>query len=153
MRKPSPMASITPRKPIAGFFLPTDDPRSSRNSQNMQAEHLERDGSLAAAENLRNLLDPDYLMEKELVVIGDPDTVIEKLKRSAVTGVPQYLSRRVHLGDLPEEILRQADPAVRRRGRRAVARLRTFLIAIRLSPAVMPAKAGIQSALDSPARG
>jgi alkanesulfonate monooxygenase SsuD/methylene tetrahydromethanopterin reductase-like flavin-dependent oxidoreductase (luciferase family) len=103
-----------------GFFPPTDDPAELKKFQHRQAEMLP---SEADRENLRNLLDPDYLMERELVIIGDADTVTEKLKRLAVTGVFNTYLGEFNFGDLPEEHLMRS---IRLFGERVMPRLRDF---------------------------
>ena len=106
-----------------GFFPPTDDPAQLKKFQNLQAEFLEREGSAAAAENLRNLLDPAYLLDKELVIIGSPDTVTEKLKRLATSGVFNTYLGEFNFGDLPEENLLRS---IRLFGEQVMPRLRDF---------------------------
>lgn len=88
-----------------GLFPPTDDPVELKKLQEMQAARYDDIGDHAAASNTRHLLDPDYLLENELVIIGSPETVTAKLKRLAVDGVFNTYLGEFNFGNLPEDDL------------------------------------------------
>ena len=89
----------------AGFFPPASDPKVLREHQLRQAEMFRQRGEPGAAEVMANLLDPEYLKEKELVIIGSPDTVAQKLKDQAEEGVFNTFFGEFNFADLPEENL------------------------------------------------
>jgi alkanesulfonate monooxygenase SsuD/methylene tetrahydromethanopterin reductase-like flavin-dependent oxidoreductase (luciferase family) len=88
-----------------GFFPPTDDEAQLRVLQDKQAEMFDRIGDIAAARNLRHLLDPDYLLENDLVIIGSPETVTRKLKAIATDGMFNTFLGEFNFGNLAEEHL------------------------------------------------
>ncbi len=51
---------------------------------------------------MANLFDPDYLMKHELVFIGSPDTVAEKVRKAAKSGLFNVLMAELNFSDLPE---------------------------------------------------
>jgi alkanesulfonate monooxygenase SsuD/methylene tetrahydromethanopterin reductase-like flavin-dependent oxidoreductase (luciferase family) len=88
-----------------GFFPPTDDEAELRVLQDKQAEMFDRIGDVHAARNLRHLLDPDYLLENDLVIIGSPERVTKKLKTIATDGVFNTFLGEFNFGNLPEDRL------------------------------------------------
>jgi alkanesulfonate monooxygenase SsuD/methylene tetrahydromethanopterin reductase-like flavin-dependent oxidoreductase (luciferase family) len=85
-----------------GFFPPTDDPAELKVLQHKQADIFDRAGDHAAARNLRGLLDPEYLLENDLLIIGSPETVTAKLKSMASSGVFNTYLGEFNFGNLPE---------------------------------------------------
>jgi alkanesulfonate monooxygenase SsuD/methylene tetrahydromethanopterin reductase-like flavin-dependent oxidoreductase (luciferase family) len=86
-----------------GFFDPTDDPDELRRSQEWTADYFTSRGELKAAEVFLNLLDPDWLLEKDLVLIGSPETVARKLKAWAAEGSFNTFFGEFNFGQLAEE--------------------------------------------------
>ena len=52
---------------------------------------------------MANLFDPDYLLKNELVYIGSPQTVAEKLRRTAETGLFNVFLGEFNFSDLPAD--------------------------------------------------
>ena len=62
-------------------------------------------GEPGASEIMANLFDPDYLMKNDLVFIGSPKTVAEKIRASAEAGVFNVFMGEFNFADLPEDDL------------------------------------------------
>ena len=88
-----------------GFFDPTDDPAELRRSQEETAAYFHSRGEPGAAEILLNMLDADYLVENELVLIGSPATVARKLERWAAEGSFNTFFGEFNFGQLAEDDL------------------------------------------------
>ena len=54
---------------------------------------------------MRNLLDPDYLLENDLILIGSPETVTAKLKDYATEGMFNTFFGEFNFGNLVEDDL------------------------------------------------
>ena len=54
---------------------------------------------------MTNLFNPDYILENDLVFIGSPETVIEKLHDAAADGVFNTFLGEFNFSNLPEEDL------------------------------------------------
>jgi alkanesulfonate monooxygenase SsuD/methylene tetrahydromethanopterin reductase-like flavin-dependent oxidoreductase (luciferase family) len=59
-------------------------------------------GEPGAAEIMSNIFDPNYILKHELVFIGSPKTVTEKLRRAAETGMFNTFMGEFNFADLPE---------------------------------------------------
>ena len=84
-----------------GFFPATDG--GVAQAQLVTAELFEQRGEPGAAEVIRHLLDPDYLLENDLILIGSPDTVTRKLKEYATEGMFNTFLGELNFGDLAED--------------------------------------------------
>lgn len=88
-------------------FLPS--PQPGKTFEDRVAEHAARfaveRGEYGAAEIMRNLFDPDYLFENDLVFIGSPETVTAKLKEAAGSGVFNTFLGEFNFHELAEEDL------------------------------------------------
>jgi alkanesulfonate monooxygenase SsuD/methylene tetrahydromethanopterin reductase-like flavin-dependent oxidoreductase (luciferase family) len=51
---------------------------------------------------MSNLFDPDFIMERDLVFIGSPETVTRKLRKAAEEGVFNVFLGEFNFTDLPE---------------------------------------------------
>jgi alkanesulfonate monooxygenase SsuD/methylene tetrahydromethanopterin reductase-like flavin-dependent oxidoreductase (luciferase family) len=89
----------------AGFFPPAPTEKERKELQLVSAELFRQRGEPGAAEIMANLLDPEYLKEKDLVIIGSPDTVAQKLRDQAEDGVFNTFFGEFNFADLPEENL------------------------------------------------
>jgi alkanesulfonate monooxygenase SsuD/methylene tetrahydromethanopterin reductase-like flavin-dependent oxidoreductase (luciferase family) len=84
-------------------FLPPPEPGESFAQR--VARHAEKfiarkeDG---AARIMGNIFDPDYLLANDLVLIGSPKTVTEKLKKAAGEGMFNTFMGEFNFADLPE---------------------------------------------------
>jgi alkanesulfonate monooxygenase SsuD/methylene tetrahydromethanopterin reductase-like flavin-dependent oxidoreductase (luciferase family) len=59
-------------------------------------------GEPGASEIMANLFDADYLMKHELVFIGSPETVANKIHAAAQAGLFNVLMGEFNFSDLPE---------------------------------------------------
>ena len=69
------------------------------------AKRFEARGEPGAAEVARHLVDGDWLLAHDLILIGSPDTVAKKLKQYASDGVFDTFFGEFNFGELPEEDL------------------------------------------------
>ena len=106
-----------------GIFTDSDDPDEIRASQNRFGAFFESRGEPGAAEIVRHMLDPDYLLEKELILIGSPDTVAKKLRRWASDGMFNTFFGEFNFGNLPEDCLLRS---INLFGREVIPALRDF---------------------------
>lgn len=106
-----------------GFFPSGDDPEELKRVQHQRAEMFDQRGEPGSAEIMRNLLDPDYLLENELILIGSPDTVTEKLRQFASDGMFNTFFAELNFGQLSEEDLMRS---IRLFGTEVMPRLRDF---------------------------
>ena len=88
-----------------GFFSYSDDPDEIRVKQDETADYFRARGEPGAAEIIMNMLDPDYLMEKELVLLGSPATVATKLRAWAEEGSFNTFFGEFNFGNLREDDL------------------------------------------------
>ena len=88
-----------------GFFSYSDDPDEIRVKQREVVDYFKTRGEAGAADIIMNMLDPDYLVEKELVLIGSPDTVTRKLRAWAEEGSFNTFFGEFNFGSLGEEDL------------------------------------------------
>jgi alkanesulfonate monooxygenase SsuD/methylene tetrahydromethanopterin reductase-like flavin-dependent oxidoreductase (luciferase family) len=98
-------AHVRAGQAYAGFFPPAPTEEKRRELQLVSAELFRQRGEPGAAEVMSNLLDPDYLEANDLVIIGSPDTVAQKLKDYATDGVFNTFFGEFNFSDLPEEDL------------------------------------------------
>jgi alkanesulfonate monooxygenase SsuD/methylene tetrahydromethanopterin reductase-like flavin-dependent oxidoreductase (luciferase family) len=89
----------------AGFFPPAPTEEERKRLQLASAELFKQRGEPGAAEVMSNLLDPEYLEANDLIIIGSPDTVAQKLKDYATEGVFNTFFGEYNFADLPEEDL------------------------------------------------
>jgi alkanesulfonate monooxygenase SsuD/methylene tetrahydromethanopterin reductase-like flavin-dependent oxidoreductase (luciferase family) len=80
-------------------------------------------GESGAAEIMRNLFDPDYLLENDLIFIGSPDTVAAKLKAAAESGVFNTFMGEFNFHNLAEDDLMRS---IRLFGTQVIPQLRDF---------------------------
>ena len=106
-----------------GFLPPTDDPDELIRFQHQRAEAFEERGEPGAADVMRHLTDPEYQIENELIILGSPDTVAEKLKRYATEGVFNTFMGEFNFGNLAEDDLLRS---IRLFGEGVIPKLRGF---------------------------
>jgi alkanesulfonate monooxygenase SsuD/methylene tetrahydromethanopterin reductase-like flavin-dependent oxidoreductase (luciferase family) len=68
-------------------------------------EQFRERGENPAAVQITKIFDPDYILDNDLVFIGAPDTVAEKLHNASATGVFNTFMGEFNFADLPEEDL------------------------------------------------
>ena len=72
---------------------------------------------------MANVFDPDYLMKHELVFIGSPDTVVNKIQAAAQAGMFNVFMSEFNFSDLPEaELMR----SIRLFGEKVIPALRDY---------------------------
>lgn len=87
-------------------FLPP--PKPGETFDQRVKEHAKKfigRGEPGASEIMANVFDPDYLMKHELVFIGSPETVAEKIRRTAEAGLYNVFLGEFNFSDLPEHDL------------------------------------------------
>jgi alkanesulfonate monooxygenase SsuD/methylene tetrahydromethanopterin reductase-like flavin-dependent oxidoreductase (luciferase family) len=87
-------------------FLPQPKPGDTFEQRvRTHAQKFIGRGEPGASEIMANLFDPEYLRKHELVFIGSPKTVTEKLRAAAETGVFNTFMGEFNFADLPERDL------------------------------------------------
>ncbi|HZL36754.1 MAG TPA: LLM class flavin-dependent oxidoreductase [Tepidisphaeraceae bacterium] len=84
-------------------FLPP--PKPGETFEERVKEYAKRfigRGEPGASEIMANLFDPEYLIKNELVFIGSPKTVAEKIHKAAETGLFNVFMGEFSFTDLPE---------------------------------------------------
>ena len=79
--------------------------RPSRSGVREHAKKFIGRGEPGASEIMANLFDPDYLMKNELVFIGSPETVAEKIRAAAEAGLFNVFLGEFNFADLPDDDL------------------------------------------------
>lgn len=80
-------------------------------------------GEPGAAEIMANIFNPDYLLKNDLVIIGSPKTVIEKMRALADEGVFNTFLGEFNFSDLPEADLMRS---IRLFGEKVIPALRGY---------------------------
>jgi alkanesulfonate monooxygenase SsuD/methylene tetrahydromethanopterin reductase-like flavin-dependent oxidoreductase (luciferase family) len=106
-----------------GFLPPTQSAAELNAMIEENARRFEARGEPGAAEVARHLIDGEWLLAHDLILIGSPDTVARKLKEYARDGVFDTFFAEFNFGDLPEaELMR----SIRLFGTEVMPRLRDF---------------------------
>jgi alkanesulfonate monooxygenase SsuD/methylene tetrahydromethanopterin reductase-like flavin-dependent oxidoreductase (luciferase family) len=87
-------------------FLPPPKPGESFEAR--VREHAKKfigRGEPGASEIMANIFDPDYLMKNDLVFIGSPKTVAEKIRATAEAGLYNVFLGEFSFSDLPADDL------------------------------------------------
>jgi len=87
------------------FFGTTPDDASLQRLLNERAEQFVQRGEAGAAETVRHLNDPEWLLENDLVLVGSPETVTRKLRDWAQHGVFNAFLGEFNFGALSEDDL------------------------------------------------
>jgi alkanesulfonate monooxygenase SsuD/methylene tetrahydromethanopterin reductase-like flavin-dependent oxidoreductase (luciferase family) len=64
--------------------------------------NFEKRGELGAAEIARNIANVDYLLERNLVFVGSPETVVQRVKAAAAEGLFNTLCAEFNIGAIEE---------------------------------------------------
>jgi alkanesulfonate monooxygenase SsuD/methylene tetrahydromethanopterin reductase-like flavin-dependent oxidoreductase (luciferase family) len=80
-------------------------------------------GEAGAAQVFLNIFNPDYILKNDLVFIGSPQTVAEKIHRAASEGLFNTFLGEFNFADLPEEDLMRS---IRLFGEQVIPALRDF---------------------------
>jgi alkanesulfonate monooxygenase SsuD/methylene tetrahydromethanopterin reductase-like flavin-dependent oxidoreductase (luciferase family) len=92
-------------KAYRGFFPAADSAEQLKTLQREHADFFAQRGEPGAAETMRNILDADWLLKNERILIGSPKTVAAKLKAWAHEGVFNTFFGEFNFGDLAEDDL------------------------------------------------
>jgi alkanesulfonate monooxygenase SsuD/methylene tetrahydromethanopterin reductase-like flavin-dependent oxidoreductase (luciferase family) len=106
-----------------GFFSASEDWDEVRAKQAQTAEYFRSRGEPGAAEIIMNMLDADYLIEHDLVLIGSPQTVADKLRAWADQGSFNTFFGEFNFGDMPEAALMRS---IRLFGEHVIPQLRDY---------------------------
>ena len=106
-----------------GFFSTTDDAAEIRKKQHETADYFRSRGEPGAADIILNMLDIDYLLEHDLVLIGSPDTVADKLRAWAKQGAFNTFFGEFNFGEMAEVDLMRS---IRLFGTEVIPRLRDY---------------------------
>lgn len=87
------------------------------------ADSYRRRGELGAAEIAENLTNADYLLKRQIVFVGSPETVTEQVKAAATEGCFNTLFAELNIGTMSEEDLMRS---IRLFGTRVLPALRGF---------------------------
>ena len=86
-------------------------------------EQFRERGENPAAVQITKIFDPDYILDNDLVFIGAPDTVAEKLHNASATGVFNTFMGEFNFSDLQEEDLMRS---IRLFGEKVLPELKNF---------------------------
>ncbi|MGO9047542.1 MAG: LLM class flavin-dependent oxidoreductase [Xanthobacteraceae bacterium] len=85
-----------------GFLAPPQPGESFEERVAAFAKMFIGRGEPGASEIMRNVFDPDYLLEHDLVFIGSPQTVAAKIRAAAEAGLFNTFMGEFNFADLPE---------------------------------------------------
>ena len=106
-----------------GFLPATDDPAELQRYQEEHAQKFIERREPGAAEVARHLLDGDWLLAHDMILIGSPDTVARKLRKIADEGVFNTFFGEFNFGQLAEDDLMRS---IRLFGTEVIPQLRGF---------------------------
>ncbi len=106
-----------------GFLPATEDAKELAAFQKGHAQSFIERREFGAADIALHLLDGEWLLEHDLVLIGSPDTVAKKLEKIASEGVFNTFFGEFNFSDLAEEDLMRS---IRLFGTEVMPRLRNF---------------------------
>ncbi len=95
-------AAVHAGRAYQGLFGSSQNMEELRAVQRKFAEFFESRGEHGAAEIARNLLDEDYLLDHDLVLIGSPETVTRKLRHFAESGMFNTFMGEFNFADIGE---------------------------------------------------
>lgn len=88
-----------------------------------QRKRFEERGEPGAAKIFSSMFDPDYMLKNELIFIGSPKTVAEKIRNAAETGFFNTMMCEFNFADLPEADLMRS---IRLFGEQVIPQLRDY---------------------------
>ena len=106
----------------AFFYSPTGDKDEIRRKQIELADVFEKRDP-GSGEIALNMLDPEYLLANDLILVGSPDTIAAKLRRMAVEGSFNTFFGEFNFGNLAEADLMRS---IRLFGTEVIPQLRDF---------------------------
>jgi alkanesulfonate monooxygenase SsuD/methylene tetrahydromethanopterin reductase-like flavin-dependent oxidoreductase (luciferase family) len=106
-----------------GLMPPAKPGESFEARANAHAQKFVGRGEPGASEIMSNLFDPDYLMKHNLIFVGSPETVAERLRAAAAEGLFNTFMGEFNFSDLPEADLMRS---IRLFGEKVIPALRGF---------------------------
>ena len=106
-----------------GLMPPAKPGESFESRAKAHAQKFVGRGEPGASEIMSNLFDPDYLMKNNLIFIGSPETVAEKIQSAAADGLFNTFMGEFNFSDLPEADLMRS---IRLFGEKVIPALRGF---------------------------
>jgi len=116
-------ALVRASRAYEGFLAPAQPGETFAERVRVHAKKFIGRGEPGASEIMANLFDPDYLMKHELVFIGSPKTVAEKLRATAEAGVFNTFMGEFNFSDLPKADLMRS---IRLFGEQVIPALRSY---------------------------
>jgi alkanesulfonate monooxygenase SsuD/methylene tetrahydromethanopterin reductase-like flavin-dependent oxidoreductase (luciferase family) len=105
-------------------FLPKPEPADTFEGRvRKHASKFIGRGEPGASEIMANLFDPNYLQKNELVFIGSPETVAQKIQSAAKAGVFNVFMGEFNFSDLPQSDLMRS---IRLFGEKVIPALRGY---------------------------
>jgi len=105
-------------------LLPVSEPGESFESRlARQLARFTARGEPGAGKIMSSIFDPQYILDNELVFIGSPDTVAEKIRRASETGLFSCFMGEFNFADLPQDDLLRS---IRLFGEKVIPQLRGY---------------------------
>ena len=106
-----------------GFLAPAQPGETFEERVRAHAKKFIGRGEPGASNIMANLFDPDFLIENDLVFIGTPETVANKIRAAAQTGLFNTFLGEFNFADLPEVDLMRS---IRLFGEQVIPALRAY---------------------------
>jgi len=106
-----------------GFMAPPQPGDTLQSRVAEWASHFPEDGPLGEGEIMRNMFDPDWMFERDLVFVGSPDTVAGKLEKAAAEGLFNAFLGEFNFAELGEDDVMRS---IRLFGEAVIPQLRNF---------------------------
>lgn len=104
-------------------FLTVRGGTDTKAEQNRLAEFFEQRKEAGTAETVRHLFDFNYLMDHDLLLVGSPKTVADRIRKIAVNGLFNTVFAEVNFGSLDEDDLMRS---IRLFGEEVIPQVRDF---------------------------
>jgi alkanesulfonate monooxygenase SsuD/methylene tetrahydromethanopterin reductase-like flavin-dependent oxidoreductase (luciferase family) len=117
------VAAFRASRAYEGFLAPPQPDQSFADRVAAFAKMFVGRGEPGASEIMRNVFNPDYLLQHDLVFIGSPETVAAKLRAAAQSGVFNTFMGEFNFADLPEADLMRS---IRLFGEKVIPALRGY---------------------------
>jgi len=116
-------ALVRASRAYEGFLPPPKHGDTFEDRVERHAASFIKRGESGASVIMANIFNPDYLLKNDLVFIGSPKTVTEKLHKAASEGVFNTFMGEFNFADLPEDDLMRS---IRLFGEKVIPELRGF---------------------------
>jgi alkanesulfonate monooxygenase SsuD/methylene tetrahydromethanopterin reductase-like flavin-dependent oxidoreductase (luciferase family) len=116
-------AAFRASRAYEGFLKPAKPGETFEERAREHAKMFVGRGEPGASEIVQHLFDADYLLARDLIFIGSPQTVAEKIHAAAETGVFNVFMGEFNFSDLPEDALMRS---IRLFGEQVIPALRSY---------------------------